>query len=145
MPGLKLLERAHRLTERLEVLLRRHLLSLCLLREGLAVLVRSARLLKAKQRAVVGINRRAALHDDLVPMVAVAPGVLEKAEELIAGPPTELNVSVRVSKLAARLIELRFEFNDTRFERAVFDDPRVKELRELLARELGALQERQRQ
>jgi hypothetical protein len=126
MPGLKLLERAHRLTERLEVLLRRHLLRLRLLSEGLVIL-------KALQRAVVGLRRalpkisRFALDpDNVVPVIPLTPG--------------KRHVSERVVVLALQIIDLRLEFSDSALQSGVFEEPGVKELRKLLARELGALQ-----
>lgn len=131
MPGLRAKERVH--------------LRLRLLREGLRMLEVSARLLEAPQRVVIGALLRLMRHSEVVPIVAVPPGVLEVEAEIVARPPPERDVSVRVGKLAAQIIELRLEFSDSALQSGVFDDPGVKKLRELLARELGAFQERQRQ
>ena len=132
---LKLMERVDRLTERLEVLLHRQSLGLLgLLRERLVVLLHRiyARLLKALQRAVVDllplpeIPRLAKDSDHIVPIVPLTPG--------------KRHVSERVVVLALQIIDLRLQFSDSALQSGVFDDPGVKELRELLARELGALQ-----
>ena len=148
MPGLKLMERVHRLTERLDVLLSRHLLGLRLrlLRKplvGLGDLAVSVGL-KAQQGAVIGL-RRALVQHHRGPIVTIPPEVLVLAPKLGARALPERDVSVRVGKLAAQIIELRLQFSDSPLQSGVFDDPGVKELRELLARELGALQERQQQ
>ena len=123
---------------RILLILRRELLRQLHLRIGfqqfrlVRLLRRWMRSLKAKQRAVVdGLLSRAVPNDERAQVVSLVP------EKRI--------VPLNVVELAVQIIELRLLFSDSSLQSGVFDDPGVKELRELLARELWALQERQRE
>jgi hypothetical protein len=87
-------------------------------------------LLKAKQLAVVGRLPRPRMRlpsaGVLVPIIPIAPR-----------PHVGAFLGVEA---AFQIIDLRLELGELGLEGCVFNDPRIESRRELLARELGALQ-----
>ena len=127
---------------RRELLRRLHLrISLQQLRLGMLVhLLRRMLLLKAKQRAVVG---RLLLRPRLQPRMRL-PSARVLVPIIPIAPRPHMGAFLGV-EAALQIIDLRLELGELGLEGCVFNDPRIESRRELLARELGALQERQRQ
>ena len=99
-------------------------------------LLRWMRILKAKQRAVVGRlllrpRTRSPQGGVLVPIIPIAPR-----------PPMGAFLGVEA---ALQIIDLRLELGELGLEGCVFNDPRIQRRRQILVRQFGALQERQRQ